>query len=406
MLATNKIQATKLKILLNLIDNNNNINIILNLCDQLDKNINTKNIKFNLNNFINLINQETLQDVLCNLCKNGKLIQVKYFYNKLITNETCFNFNFNNEVLFRKACSSGNLILVKFLMNESNKIKQIDINAWYDNAFKRACKHNHVDIIKYLYCLSLKINKPININSGSNYCFRMACKNDNLFIVKFLYKASLKYNAIININVLQDEAFKYATENNNYEMCKYLWEISKKHKMTIDIKRDSNQIFINACSKNNIKIVDLIMKMLPNYYYVVITDNKISEYGLLTDVRKSLNMLQNAKTKTTNPCSVLGIKKIIKKETNDNSCNICYSTIQDIQNINNNNKLINLSCNHINCLECLLILYNLQFEDENYYVNDYNNYDEKMKCFKSNYNFECTYCKKLSNWKDCTIIKN
>lgn len=327
-------------------------------------------------------NEELLQDMLSILCKNGKLACVKHVFKKIKISNKSLDLNFNNDILFRKACTSGNLLLIKYLYKLGiKKEKVININAWKDNAFKRACKYNHNSVIKYLYCLSLKLNKPIDINLGSNYCFRIACKNGNEFLVRFLYRASIVKGKIININNLNDQAFKWACEFNHYHIVSLLWKFSKKHKMPIDVKQNDDEIFIHACQKNYINTVNLLMAMNPNYYYLNIFNNEITEYGILTDARKSLNILQNEKK--SNPCNVLGITKITKKQK-DEQCTICYTGTQEI---NNNNKIVKLCCNHVHCLECLLILHNQQYEDE---LLSY---------------FECAFCKKSSNWKDCVIIK-
>lgn len=381
-----------LELALLLMTNKNNCN---------DNNIFDKYLQIMINNS----KEELIYEVLLVVCKMGNLKQFKQIYKNIKNPE--FNINENNELLFRKACTSGNLLFVKYLVEESNKRNTpININAYCDNAFKRACKHNNNQIVKYLYYLSLKMNKPININLGSNFCFRIACKSGNEFLVKFLYAASKVSGIPININILNDEAFRWACTQGHYGVANLLWKISKQNKTPINVKYNDNQIFTEACVHNHIDIINLLMKMVPNYYYATINDNKVVKFGLLTDTRKSLSILQDASStspKKGNPCNILGIKKTINsKNIKDNYCNICYSNAHDISN---NNKLVRLCCEHVYCLECLLITHNQQEEDDS----DYYNYDAKLKCFKSSDPYlqtvQCTYCKKQNIWAQCVIVK-
>jgi hypothetical protein len=339
----------------------------------------------------------------------GNLKRFRYLY-KAITLDN-FNLSENSDLLFRKACTSGNISLVRYLIEESNKQKNpININAFYDNAFKRACKYNHNQLVKYLYYLSLNNNKPININLGSSYCFRIACRNGNEFLVRFLYTVSKMRGIIININTLNDQAFRWACENNNCKIARLLWKISKSQSMPIDIKSNDNQLFMTCCNNNQIELVNLLMKIVPNYYYVTIHENKITKYGLLTNVRKSLSILQDMNltlSQKRNPCNILGIKKTVAITVKDNTvidnnCNICYSRITDITK---NNKLVKLCCDHVYCLECLLITHDQQEADDDSDVYDY---DKKLKCFRSTdpdlRAVQCTYCKKSSTWQDCVIL--
>lgn len=380
---------------------NSKNNKIDNNVDNNNNNIFDKYLKIIISNGTN----ELLHEILLVVCKMGNLKQFKQLY-KYIKNPE-FSINENNELLFRKACTSGNLLLVKYLVEEGSKRNTpININAYCDNAFKRACKHNHNQIIRYLYYLSLKTNKPININLGSYFCFRIACKNGNEFLVRFLYAVSKVKGVPININILDDEAFRWACTQGHVGVARLLWKISKQNKMPINVKYNENQIFMTACTRDHIDIVNLLMQMVPDYYYATINNNKVVKYGLLTNTRKSLSILQDTSStspKKGNPCNILGIKKTINdKNIKDNYCNICYSGAQDITN---NNRLVKLCCEHVYCLECLLITHDQQEEDDS----DYYNYDTKLKCFKSSdpdlQSVQCTYCKKQSIWKECVIVK-
>lgn len=395
ILINNKVSKQKFNNLIKIIDDDSKFVITLNILQD----------KANLNKYLNICiknsSLDVLQELMTHLCKTGDLKNVKQLQKKFKENAINFDLNFEDDILFRKSCTAGNLQLIKYLINESRiRGKEIDINTHKDNPFKRACKYNNNQVVKYLYYLSIETKKPININLGSNYCFRIACRNGNEFLVKFLYKANFKLNnTVININNLQDQAFRWACEGNHYNIAKYLWKISKIHKMPINTKYNDNEIFMNACANDYINIVNLLMQMTPNYYYANINDNKIIEYGLLTNVRKSLNILQE--NKKCNPCNILGIKKTTTDKKN-NECNICYSNINDITSINNNNKLVKLECSHTYCLECLLISYNQQIDDDG----ECYNYNNNLKCFNSGeHNFKCLYCKKNTTWKDCIIMK-
>ena len=93
-------------------------------------------------------------------CEYGHLEVVQYIYN---IGE--INIHFSKELSFRSACRSGNLEIVKWLLEIE---PQINIHIHNDLAFVEGCKNGNITLVKFLFELGLRpINELFNITEYS-----------------------------------------------------------------------------------------------------------------------------------------------------------------------------------------------------------------------------------------------
>jgi ankyrin repeat protein len=85
-----------------------------------------------------------------------------------------------------------------YLLEISNG--KININARNNRAFIFSCKHNHINIVKYL----LSISNIINIYANDNLAFSIAISNNSIVIINFILEYSKNNN-----NPTGDNGTKY-----------------------------------------------------------------------------------------------------------------------------------------------------------------------------------------------------
>jgi len=173
-------------------------------------------------------------------CGDGSLELVKFLLEYAEMNNTEIDINADDEYAFRLACRSGNLELVKFLLSLSNDASfeveendssfknaeennmEINTNADGDHAFQCACVSGNLELVKFLLEYAKMNNMEININADDEYVFRLACGSGNLELVKFLLEYAKINNTEININVDDNYAFRIACGSDNLELVKFL----------------------------------------------------------------------------------------------------------------------------------------------------------------------------------------
>jgi hypothetical protein len=117
----------------------------------------------------------------------------------------------NIEICLELSIISGNINIAKFLYNKNSNLDLSKNNNIYTEC---ACRHNHLDIVKWLY--NLIGNDIFKFDQNENYLIESSRKN-NLSIVYWLFNTKPEINIFIN----NDEAFRSACYNNSIEVAKW-----------------------------------------------------------------------------------------------------------------------------------------------------------------------------------------
>lgn len=131
-----------------------------------------------LNNHGCKINFDSMPIInLLDACTSGNLMLVKSIIenNK---NNTNFSVHFCDDYSFRTACCNGHLEVAKWLLSNYPNIKVFD--NFNDNLFQSVCMHSHLNVAKWLYSMNSKVTD--NFQSA----FNSACCTNRLNIVKWI----------------------------------------------------------------------------------------------------------------------------------------------------------------------------------------------------------------------------
>lgn len=134
------------------------------------------------------------QDTFRSVCINGKLATAQWLHS------ICTNIIDDNQNTFRLVCKSGHIDTVIWL----HSLGKIDVHYDDEAAFRTACKYGHLNIAKWIYSLSkithdkslvsiycdvvkwITSSPTIDICINNSEAFRNACKNNHLDVVSWL----------------------------------------------------------------------------------------------------------------------------------------------------------------------------------------------------------------------------
>jgi len=131
---------------------------------------------------------------------NGKPFQLACEYSNTETAKLLFRlgkerntpFYINMKSRFIDACMFNNVGLAAWLFKISIEIKSpIYIHAKHDVVLKRCCANGAINIVKWLVCMSIKLNSPFSDNTYRN-ASKMAHDNNQIHITKWLKKLTNK----------------------------------------------------------------------------------------------------------------------------------------------------------------------------------------------------------------------
>ena len=146
-------------------------------------------------------------------------------------------------------------ILKYFLQKFPGAIQHININSLID-----ACKHNRLNIAKYI----VELKPDIDIKYKNNLIFRDTCANGNLEIAKWLYDT---FHNDIDIHAESDYAFRWACLKSGFEdksilpeTAQWLWELGNCKPHILD-----NFIFRHACKGGYINVIRWFLDTFKQY---------------------------------------------------------------------------------------------------------------------------------------------
>lgn len=273
------------------IDNSVNVNYqkIFSFCC-FDKTLETAKWIYSLEESKNKIDINEDQNFLFEqTCMFNQIKTVKYLYSI----NGAIDFHFNNEVIFRVSCTSGNLEVIQWLwftsLENGNKI---DIHVNKDEAFCRACSSGSLELVKFLLSLDGKINvhtqrkrgfkhcctrgspeifqylysiAPFDIHEKNESLFRIACKFGQIEMVKLLLSMD---PGSLNIHIHNDYPFRIACLNNYLKLAKFLFDNAGEK---INIRMHNDILFRTVYHQHYTEMTKWLASICPNY--VIIYDN-------------------------------------------------------------------------------------------------------------------------------------
>lgn len=250
----------------------------------------------------NLGTKSYLKECLISAAKKGSLNVVKNLVKKwdLNPNFTFYETSFFEGTIFKYAAASGNLELVKFLLEDCYADIESQATKYpgcYGTALSYAVEKGHVAIVDYLIAKGAHVNPKVAysdilnsaIESGNVLIFKkliqagsildkyhlaLAISKGNLEITQYILelKPGLK-----NHQFLLDDPVKKAIQSGNVTLLKYL---EKNENLNIFTPEDNhikniNLYLLNAAAKSNIAMMRYILE----------------EKGLLAECQKPENTI-------------------------------------------------------------------------------------------------------------------
>lgn len=148
----------------------------------------------------------------------------------------------NYDKAFINACQSGNIDIIKFLIEFG-----ADIHTEDNIVLRSACKFGRFNVIQFFVERGTDIHK---FNEGLFF----ACKHAHINIVKFLVEHG------VDIHVDNDIALKVACKLGNYRIVKFIIEKG------VDIHAENERFLRIACKNGHTNIVELLVKHGANIY--------------------------------------------------------------------------------------------------------------------------------------------
>ena len=127
---------------------------------------------------------------------------------------------FRNDTLFQTACRTGDIILVKNIM-------ELDRDTAKDSyAFQLACVSGHLNVMKEFFSYA----RSIHLNDG--IAFRLACAKGHLNILYYFFDNK------VNISLCDKYAFKTACQYGQYDVARWLYVLNCNAQQSAD-----NEVF-------------------------------------------------------------------------------------------------------------------------------------------------------------------
>jgi hypothetical protein len=247
------------------------------------KNISTSSLK----KYEQVSNRE-LNHKFLEACSEGNLKFVKAILNDINLNYK-IDLNFkddSDENTLDNACFSGNLKLVKFLIEYESKLPNNDIHLKLNNALIMAGEFEHLHIIKYILESPI-LSKHINPAYDNHEFINSICDNESDLILDYLLnsKTSLVKFKISNIK----DGISYACNNNNYSIISCILNKSKN-------KDKIFNLILEACNNSDVfeyVICDYGIEKTPFIENLVKHDKKIMQMFSKQDLNKELQKMPN-----------------------------------------------------------------------------------------------------------------
>ncbi len=269
--------------------------------------------------------------------KNGKvttfvvIMGIKSNKSYIIDYLLTFYEDINFDDVFVTAAQMGNLKLVIFLLENKN----IDITYQNYLAICVAADNNQIEIVKYL------IEKGIDINIDNCYILRTACHEGYMELIKYAVEQGS------DIHILNEYALLCSVDNNQADVVKYLLELGA------DIHVKNNYVLRKAIYKGYLKILTYAIQYNVNINNdIIINACKHGRFSIIEYLIINLNIHSDLKTKALNEAIRLNYIDIVKLL-------LYYGALPDDDSI-----IYAITNDNIDIIKTLKRQYNIFFSDE------------------------------------------
>lgn len=108
---------------------------------------------------------------LTKIVKNDDIDEAQYVYAN-------FRSDFDLEYIFPRACFHGSLRVARWIYS----LRQVDIHAGNDGAFRWACENGCLDAAQWIYSLG-----GVDVHAVNYYAFRCACVNRHYDVAQWIH---------------------------------------------------------------------------------------------------------------------------------------------------------------------------------------------------------------------------
>lgn len=226
------------------------------------------------------LTEEEINSEFVKACKSGNLELVNF----LLTSDKLpikADIHFNEDEGFRECCKNGFLEIVRFLLTDHQLKKTSNIHAKLDEGLRNACEKGHLNIVEYLLTSPALQGKQANIHALNDSPLENAAFYGHIEIVKFLTSSKNLKEKSYQVNH-KTEAYIQANKQGHFEIVKFFLSYPSiiKAEKRLNIFSVESDVIANACESGNVELLSYLLtsKDLENHREKLISDPTIKNH--------------------------------------------------------------------------------------------------------------------------------
>ena len=221
--------------------------------------------------YIPFFSNNICYNILCDACRYGYINITKYILNYSKKYNIKLDYDMNYECsTFNNACRSGNIELVKLLINITQPTYK-----FIKYGLNKACICGNYEIVIYLIDLIKQKNIIFNMTDFqyNENIFLNSIKSNNVEIIKLLFKSNSILTPKIKMLCIQmnnHEGFYDSCCIGNFEIFNFLFDYTKKINKPFDIHANIRKLILSAMKSDNISFINYLMCLDKDKTYSII----------------------------------------------------------------------------------------------------------------------------------------
>lgn len=240
---------------------------LLNIYDQLKLDASVEKTFIERGNFqifiwVNLNSQprikESTDELFITACKHNQIKIATYLHNKILYNKVISQIKNSVSHIIDKI-EIYNSIKLKNVVNNVlfeliDKIEDEGYQKMYNHGFQIGCKYNCVEIVKFIYSLSAKMNIKLDLSK----ILEISCWYGHLELSKFLYSIGAPFT---------ENLFLGTCVYGYLDTAKFVYYTNINLNLGFDYKAYFEKCLIEACTEGHINIVKWLYELGVNISY-------------------------------------------------------------------------------------------------------------------------------------------